>query len=70
MKECRGEEDNGSSGGPLLRSHRGLANRERLGIHALKYPSRLREERISVLVLGMGRSERSYFLSKVMDFLC
>ena len=70
MKECRGEDDNGSSGGPLLRSYRGLANREKLGIHALKYPAKPRKERISVLVLGMGRSERSHFLSKVMDFLC
>ena len=70
MKECQGKDDNGSSGGPLLRSYRGLANREKLGIHALKYPARPRKERISVLVLGTGRSERSRFLSKVMDFLC
>ena len=69
MKECQGEEDNGSSGGPLLMSYRGLANREKLGIHTLKYPVKPRKERISVLVLGTGRSERS-FLSKVMDFLC
>ena len=61
-KECRGEDDNGSSGGPLLRSCRGLVNRERLGIHALKYSAWLRKERNSVFVLGTGMSERSSFL--------
>ena len=61
MKECRGEEDNGSLGGPLLRSYRSLANREKLGIYALKYLARPRKERISSLGFGNGQVREEPF---------
>jgi hypothetical protein len=52
--------------GSLDVSYRGLANRLKLGTQALRYPARLRKERISALVVRAGREANKALKSMVI----